>query len=518
MEAALSALPQGLPGTYVRIMERIEAQSPYMRELALNCLVWTIYARRPLSTVELQEALAVNSNCESIQHLQPDSPQVILEACCNLLQETNGSIRPIHYTVQEFLTRTVQGLPQKTMQTLLQERKSMHRIIGLGCLVYARLVAFEKPVEEGVSLRRRLHAYPLVAYACQNFDYHVFQCGEPGQDIFDELESLFRQDSAYLAAILQIKVWLNGYTHRAMLGRFNRMDFVVTPSTIIYSTFLYCIPTMKQKCLGQPPPTYALQLAASTGLASGVIGLLQAGCPANGKDNIGKTALYYACLNGYAEIVEALFDNGADVNAEDDDYGSALQLASRQGHGHIVELLLEKGVNVNIQGGGCIDALQQASGTGYAQIVEMLIKKGADVNAPGEHYGTALQLASRGGYDHIVRMLINEGADVNAPGLRFGNALHLASYAGHEQIVKMLLEKGADVNAQDGGRNALEVASREGHERIVKILLDNGANVNTQAENFNALQAASSRRHEQRIVQMRLDAGAYQSQEDRVSA
>jgi hypothetical protein len=88
VEAALEALPQGLPDTYVRILERIEAQTPYMRDLALNCLAWIIYARRPLSTRELQYALAVNANCTVRQDLSLDPPQVILEACGNLLERS----------------------------------------------------------------------------------------------------------------------------------------------------------------------------------------------------------------------------------------------------------------------------------------------------------------------------------------------------------------------------------------------------------------------------------------------
>jgi hypothetical protein len=90
-----------------------------MRNLALNCLAWVVYACRPLSTSELQYALATNAKCRTRQDLQTDSPQVILEACANLLEESNGAVRPIHYTVQEFLTSPAQGLLQHTIRAQL---------------------------------------------------------------------------------------------------------------------------------------------------------------------------------------------------------------------------------------------------------------------------------------------------------------------------------------------------------------------------------------------------------------
>jgi hypothetical protein len=92
VEDALELLPEGLPNTYIRILERIEAQSPYMRELALNCLAWMIYAWRTLSTKELQTALAIRASYSSTQDLELDEPLVILEACGNLLEEARGVI------------------------------------------------------------------------------------------------------------------------------------------------------------------------------------------------------------------------------------------------------------------------------------------------------------------------------------------------------------------------------------------------------------------------------------------
>jgi hypothetical protein len=443
VEAALETLPQGLPDTYVRILERIEVQSPYMRNLAMNCLAWIVYARRPLSTQELQQALAVNSDCEVGEDLQTDSPQVILEACGNLLEEANDSIRPIHFTVQEFLTTAVQGLSQNAMRAQLLDMQAVHSQLSLTCIAYIRLMALRRPAKNVSVLRRQLNINSFAGYACQSFDYHVCKYGQSSLDIINRLETLLQQESSCLAAILQIIVLRDGYDDLTILRRFNRMDFFVTPSTIVYSTSLYSIAAVRQKWVDQTPPAYALHLAASAGLTGAIHRLLEAGCGIDEKDTTNCTPLYYACLNKDVDTAWVLTDKGANVNAQGGYYGNALQAASEGG---------------------------------YEQVVKMLLDKGANVNAQGGEYSNALQAASYRGHEQVVKMLLDKGADVNAQGRVYSNALHAASYRGHEQVVKMLLNKGANVNAQ--GRvdsNALQAASEEGHKQVVKLLLDAGA-------------------------------------------
>lgn len=266
-----------MPDTYVRILERIEVQTPYMKDLAINCLAWILYARRPLSTRELQLALAINSNCKVRQDLQTDSHQVILEACGNLLEEANGLIRPIHYTVQEFLTTAVQSLSHKSIRAQLLDLKAVHTRLSSACIAYIRLTAFEKPARNSWDLYKQLDENSLASYACQSFDYHIFRCEELSLDVMNQLETLLRQESACLAAMLQIKVLRDGHDYWTIRERFNHMDFLVTPSTIVYSTSLYNIPTIRQKWVEQAPPTYALHLAASAGLTSAVNRLLRQG-------------------------------------------------------------------------------------------------------------------------------------------------------------------------------------------------------------------------------------------------
>ena len=510
VKEALNTLPRNLPDTYIRILGRIETQSAYMRDLAIRSLAWVLYAQRPLRTYELQAALAVNSKCKTEEDLRPDSKEVILEACGNLLEEADQVIRPIHYTVQEFLTTVAHGQPQHAIRRQFLDSKSVHKNLSLDCLMYIDLMSFSKPAGGKWYLFDRLEDHDLAIYAYTSFDYHMWNCGDPSPDAMNKLERLLQQDSAYLAALLQITILSNDDNPWSSTHKFNSINFLVTPGTIIYSTRLYNIPAIRQRWVGQSPPIYALHLAASAGLVDAIRRLLGDGFDIDEKDGVGCTSMYYACQNGHLDIAQILAREGADIHARGGYLGNALQAASFRGHTQMVKFLLDNMVDVNVQDGEYGNALQAASYAEHEQIVQMLLNAGADVNAQGGEYGNALQAASAKDHKQIVQVLLNTGANVNAQGGVYGNALQAASRWGNEQVVQVLLNAGADVNAQGGEYgNALQAASRWGDEQIVQVLLNAGADVNAQGGKYgNALQAASARGHEQ-TVQMLLDAGAH---------
>lgn len=99
----LYRLPQGLHGTYARALRQIKTKPETLQHLARKCLMWVFYAQRPLSMEELQIAVAIEG--PSTNTVAPTyRAEAILGSCANLLTETDGSVRPIHYSVREFFT------------------------------------------------------------------------------------------------------------------------------------------------------------------------------------------------------------------------------------------------------------------------------------------------------------------------------------------------------------------------------------------------------------------------------
>ncbi|PSN60762.1 hypothetical protein BS50DRAFT_639822 [Corynespora cassiicola Philippines] len=509
VEDALKALPQGLPSTYIRILERIESQIPYMKDLAQRSLAWTLYAQRPLSTEELQIVLAVKSDRENLNDLRLDSPQVILDACGNLLEENQGTIRPIHYTVQEFLSEATQGISRSLIKQQLSDSSLVHAQLGLVCLSYIQLAAFCNPVRDKLALHGRLVDNKFAAYAYKYFDYHIMQCANICQDIMVRLAEIFEQGSGYLAAIMQIKVLGDEEVLDSIWQRFNPMSIPVSASTVVYGTRLYDVPVIREKWAGGIVPKHALHFACSAGLLGAVTRLLEDGYDASEEDENSTTALYHACLEKSSEIVRQLLKHNVNIEAQGGHYGNALQAASAEGHEAIATLLLEKGANVNAEGGRYGNALQAASARGHEAIATLLLDKGANANAEGGKYGNALQAASGEGHKTIATLLLDKGANVNAEGGEYGNALQAASARGHEAIATLLLDKGANVNAE-GGRygNALQAASARGHEAIATLLLDKGADLRVTDNNgWTPLNAASNNGHLE-MVKLLIEKGA----------
>jgi ankyrin repeat domain-containing protein 50 len=383
-----------------------------MKTLALNCLMWIFYAKRPLRTNELQHALALatDSTCQMQTDIDVDKIEVILEACGNLLVEENYSIRPVHYSVQEFFTNPPSKLPQRHIQESLADLEYVHSRLTNVCLRYIQLGMLSKPCESEFDLYNRVRAAQFAPYTAHWFDYHLSCCRNIPRDTLQLVDGLLHQGGDFFAALLQIRNLQDESDIDTVLRNFDQVSFAVSARTIIYGTRLFEIDYFRTLLADLPPPEHALHQASST---------------------------------GSVDAVKRLIEQGCDVNAGDGKNASPMYYASLKGHDKIVELLLSKGANINAQGGQYDNALQAASFRGYDKIIELLLSKGADINAQGGQYGNALQAASFRGYDKIIELLLSKGADINAQGGSYGNALQAASYGGHDKTIELLLSKGA---------------------------------------------------------------------------
>ncbi|KAJ0378089.1 hypothetical protein COL26b_003749 [Colletotrichum chrysophilum] len=100
---------------YEEAMERIEGQLDEQKTLAKDALSWIVCARRPLETLELQHALAVERGTTELDEDNITELEDIVSVCAGLvtIDEESGVIRLVHYTTQEYFERTAeQWLPR----------------------------------------------------------------------------------------------------------------------------------------------------------------------------------------------------------------------------------------------------------------------------------------------------------------------------------------------------------------------------------------------------------------------
>ncbi|CAK45450.1 uncharacterized protein An08g04770 [Aspergillus niger] len=89
---------------YQETMKRIESQSPNLRNLAIHALSWIVCAKRPLSILELQHALAIQTGSHSIDTEDVADATLIISVCVGLVSVDmeSGVVRLDHPTTQGF--------------------------------------------------------------------------------------------------------------------------------------------------------------------------------------------------------------------------------------------------------------------------------------------------------------------------------------------------------------------------------------------------------------------------------
>jgi hypothetical protein len=149
---ALEKLPEQLDSTYDEVMRRIENQNSDDRKIAQRVLGWISFAKRPLSLLELQHALATEPRTESFDEDNVMDQELITSTCAGLVfvDEESNIVRLVHYSTQEYFARHCHEL-----------FPTAEREISEVCLTY--LMFQSEPGSEG----------PFHSYALEYLGAHI---------------------------------------------------------------------------------------------------------------------------------------------------------------------------------------------------------------------------------------------------------------------------------------------------------------------------------------------------------
>ncbi|KAJ6607607.1 ankyrin repeat-containing domain protein [Mycena sp. CBHHK59/15] len=477
LEKTLANLPGDLYGIYDRFLQQSSPEDfGYVKRL----LLWLIFAARPVTLAELEDALAFEFSDTHPYTYDPDLRGNAVGFCEGLEGLVTYTVDYSGSTHDHFDSRSsVVSLAHASVQDyILSERFSRtfkwdvresvsHTIIAQTCISY--LLHFsDHPLNA-----ETFPDYSLALYAAEYWCHHLLRC----------------HDRAVLSASA-MRLLENGSSQFIALNQLHSFDSLFRPAW-------------------SGPVSEPIYMCSNIGYIEGVRLLLEKGADVNAQGGAYGSALQATSYRGTIEIVGLLLEKGADVNAQGGVFGSALQAASYGGNTEIMDLLLTKGADINAQGGAYGSAFQAASYRGNTEIMDLLLEKGADINAQGGEYGSALQTASWFGNTEIVGLLLEKGVDINAQGGEYGSALQAASHFGRTEFVGLFLEKGADINAQGGEYgSALQAASYRGNTEIVGLLLEKGANVNTQGGLYGSALHIASEVENTEIVCLLLEKGA----------
>ncbi|WYZ41781.1 hypothetical protein EsH8_V_000676 [Colletotrichum jinshuiense] len=458
--AKLSAGSDAYDTAYEEAMERIEGQLKDQVTLAKDALSWIVCSKRPLSTVELQEALAVETGTTELDlDNLPDIGDVI-SVCAGLVtvDEESHVIRLVHYTTQEYFERTkARWLPEA------------EALVTASCVTYLCFDNFNSgPCESHRKLMSRLRNNPLYEYAAQNWGHHARAtrplCGEVIDFLQNQMnlnasfEVLWTQELAKRDADLEWYTYdlprkLSGLHLAAHFGIEEFLDIMmgrpstdaerVNPCLVDHMHNPQKLDFNAQDSLGQTPLFYSV----SSNMEGFTKALLELGSVEfDKKSRHGRTPLCIAAKYGYGAIVKWLvtkFADKIDIDSKDEYDQTPLSYAAERGHVAVLRCLLETGK--------------------------------VDIDSKDNIGQTSLSLAALAGNEAIARCLLETGkAEVNSKDKYGRTPLSHAAERGHIDFVKCLLEIGKiEVDLKDdAGRTPLSYAAENDNEAVVRCLLE----------------------------------------------
>jgi hypothetical protein len=183
VKSTLRNLPQGSDAydlAYYAAMERILAQGKGLSKMARKISAWILCAHRPLSTLELRHALAIEPGDTDIDEDNILEAEQILTICAGLvtIDEQSDNVRFIHYTTQEYL--------QRNQQKWLQHAEIE---IARSCTAYLSIDGLALgPCSSRKDHEHRLKEFALLGYAAVYWGPHLTQLMGTGDvAAFDEI-------------------------------------------------------------------------------------------------------------------------------------------------------------------------------------------------------------------------------------------------------------------------------------------------------------------------------------------
>ncbi|OJI87665.1 hypothetical protein ASPTUDRAFT_419227 [Aspergillus tubingensis CBS 134.48] len=165
--------------------------------------------------------------------------------------------------------------------------------------------------------------------------------------------------------------------------------------------------------------------------------------------------MYVLADNGHSQLIRVRLNDEPQICVPMERYKYPLFAAIANGMKDAVAALLNlptytyEGVDIteglksrkDLRGYGDRTPLSWAVQEGRNMIVKRLIQNGADIDEKDREGLTPLSLASRGGHEAVARFLAEKGADINASDKRGYTPLLLASRDGHEAVASCLLTR-----------------------------------------------------------------------------
>jgi hypothetical protein len=444
----LGNLPTKLYKIYRAALLRVYNGDNENSIVARKVLQWVMYARRPMSLYELEDALSQSRNKKpwkelSVKRWIPNLSRV----CGNLLSydESEGVMYLAHHTVLQFL---YSGPDISLLRQFYFQPSNAHMYLGKLCVTYLMFSDFE-------------HALTTTKDPSE-----LKYLNQPAN--LTSLESR-NKDSGLLSSAVRLgnSLTTNGKTLDGVAGSNleTRLRSIMlaknTQSDRHFHLLEYCIRNWHQHC----------SLFTS-------------------EDIEFFTAFHQLVVHQNPPLPWKLWGNSDSIGKLP--YWEIFNWAIRHAHRPILHIWREC-VSDNIAASSweklCIESGERLLSTvcaaaNFSQInipIEYCVEASTVHQIKTDFRGTALCLAARFGYLEIIDRIILSQVDFNKTNTNrchLSIALRASACVGHLAVVERPIQEKVDINAgpsEYSGRTALQAAAEGGHLAVVRLLQTAGA-------------------------------------------
>ena len=436
IKSALSSLPHDLHAIYEAMFKRVEEQNQFSRTLAFKALARVTYAENPLTAVELQHALAVETGKGSLDVENLVDIEELISVCRGFLAVTTESklITFIHTTAEEYFVRLQN--PQMVIGEVA---------IASTYLTYLCFDCFaDGRCDDDEALQRRLTKHPFLDYASRYWGNITREI--PWREVDGELTDLA----------------LKLLTHDGRVSTCSQIILLPDDHT----------PHSSETT---PEAISGLHLATYFNIEWLAYHLLERDSDVCVRDSLGRDPLAWAVTYDNPSMASFLLENKADIELKDNQGRTHLALVATRGSLKMACLLLRLGADPSARDLVGQNALSLAASHGRLPLVELFLgEPHIEVDSRDDLGRTPLLCAADQGHEDVVACLAaRPSVDINAQNNMGETPLIAAARRGWTEVVQILLDQdGILPNLKDRtGRTAVMWAVIEGQLEVLQLLL-----------------------------------------------
>jgi hypothetical protein len=392
LRTALKILPSGSDTydyAYKNTIVRITGQLTRQKELAKQVLLWITCARRPLTTYELQNALAVEVGEPKLDQNNVSDIKGLVSVCTGLvtIDEECNVIRFGSLYNTEILRANAKSLVPNAKTD-----------ITAVCVTYLSFDVYKSGfANRTTNTRRGYSQIHFFEYAARNWGYHARKASTLSQALSPAAVSFLMSEdktSTSSQGLLATKPYLSHSNYSQQVPRRITGLHLIAYFGVEAVVKLLLKNSKVDADSKVENSRRTLSFAAGNGHEAVVKLLLETGkVNVDSKDKYGQTPLLYAAGSGHEAVVKLLLENSkVEADSKDKDGRTPLSWAAGSGHEAVVKLLLENSkVEANSKDQYGRTPLWYAAWNGHEAVIKLLLEKGVRFAAKklilAMHYG-----------------------------------------------------------------------------------------------------------------------------------